>query len=340
MTTRNQLRTFKFLSGSALLLAAIFAWGLFTYSAEPEKQPTEPDPTHFEQFQSEYNIFSLPVPKNPTFAGEAVPIERTYIRESLDRELLVNTYWQSQTLLFIKRAAKYFPSIEPILKEEGVPEDFKYLALAESALILRAVSPAGAAGPWQFMKGAGNDYGLEINSQVDERYHLEKSTRAASRFLKSSYEKFGSWTLAAAAYNAGRSHVIRQLDRQQTNNYYDLLLNEETGRYVYRIIAIKEILEDPESYGFHVKERDLYHMEPTYKVEIDSAVSNFATFAKEFGLSYKELKDLNPWLRDDHLTNARGKTYEIKIPEKGAFLRRDFQKTGTSASELDEQTQQ
>ncbi|WP_234408538.1 lytic transglycosylase domain-containing protein [Marinilabilia salmonicolor] len=190
------------------------------------------------------------------------------------------------------------------------------------------------------MKGAGNDYGLEINSQVDERYHLEKATRAASRFLKSSYEKFGSWTLAAAAYNAGRSHVIRQLDRQQTNNYYDLLLNEETGRYVYRIIAIKEILEDPESYGFHVKERDLYHMEPTYTVEIDSAVSNFATFAAEFGLSYKELKDLNPWLRDDHLTNSRGKTYEIKIPEKGAFLRSDFQKTGTSASELDEETQQ
>lgn len=338
MTTRNQLKAFKFLSGSFLAIAAVFAWGLFTYSAEPEKQ--SPDPSHLELFQEEYNIFSLPVPENPTFAGEPVPIERSYIRESLDRELLVNTYWQSQTLLFIKRAAKYFPLIEPILKEEGVPDDFKYLALAESALIIRAVSPAGAAGPWQFMKGAGNDYGLEINSQVDERYHVEKATAAACRFLKSSYEKFGSWTLAAAAYNAGRSHVIRQLDRQQTNNYYDLLLNEETGRYVFRIIAIKEILENPVVYGFHVKEKDLYYMEPTYTVEVDSAVSDFASFAKGFGLSYKELKDLNPWLRDDHLTNSRGKTYKIKIPEEGAFIRNNHQQTATYASEVHEQKQQ
>ncbi len=338
MTTRNQLKTFKFLSGSALILAAVFAWGLFTYSAEPEQK--DPEATHNEQFQSEYNIFSLPVPENPTFAGEPVPVERSYIRENLDRELLVNTYWQSQTLLFIKRAAKYFPIIEPILKEEGVPDDFKYLALAESALIIRAVSPAGAAGPWQFMKGAGNDYGLEINSQVDERYHIEKATSAASRFLKSSYEKFGSWTLAAAAYNAGRSHVIRQLDRQKTNNYYDLLLNDETGRYVYRIIAIKEILENPVSYGFHVKERDLYYMEPSYTVEVDSTINNFADFAQGFGLSYKELKDLNPWLRDDHLSNARGKTYHIKIPEEGAFIRSNFQNQQHAASELDEQTQQ
>jgi membrane-bound lytic murein transglycosylase D len=338
MTTRNQLKTFKFLSGGTLLLAAAFAFGLFTYSAEPEKQ--DPDPTHQELFRSEYNIFSLPVPENPTFAGEPVPIERSYIRESLDRELLVNTYWQSQTLLFIKRAAKYFPVIEPILKEEGVPDDFKYLALAESGLIMRAFSHAGATGPWQFMKGAGLDYGLEINSEVDERYHIEKSTAAACRFLKSSYEKFGSWTLAAAAYNVGRSHVIRQLDRQKTNSYYDLLLNEETGRYVYRIIAIKEILEDPIKYGFHVKEKDLYYMEPTYTVEVDSAVSDFADFAQKHELSYKELKDLNPWLRDDHLINSRGKTYHIKIPEEGAFIRKNFQETGSRASELDEQTQQ
>lgn len=338
MTTRNQLKTFKFLSGGTLLLAAAFAWGLFTYSAEPEKQV--PDPTHQELFRSEYNIFSLPVPENLAFAGEPVPIERSYIRESLDRELLVNTYWQSQTLLFIKRAAKYFPVIEPILKEEGVPDDFKYLALAESGLIMRAFSPAGATGPWQFMKGAGNDYGLEINSEIDERYHIEKATAAACRFLKSSKEKFGSWTLAAAAYNVGRSHIIRQLDRQKTNNYYDLLLNEETGRYVYRIIAIKEILEDPTRYGFHVKEKDLYYMEPTYTVEVDSAVSDFADFAQKYDLTYKELKDLNPWLRDDHLTNSRGKTYHIKIPEKGAFIRKNFQETGVRASEMDEQTQQ
>lgn len=319
-------------------MAAAFAWGLFTYSTEPEKQV--PDSTHQELFRSEYNIFSLPIPENPSFAGEPVPIERSYIRENLDRELLVNTYWQSQTLLFIKRAAKYFPIIEPILEKERVPDDFKYLALAESGLIMRAFSPAGATGPWQFMKGAGIDYGLEINSEVDERYHIEKATGAACRFLKSSYEKFGSWTLAAAAYNVGRSHIIRQLDRQKTNNYYDLLLNEETGRYVYRIIALKEILEDPSNYGFHVKKRDLYYLEPTYTVEVDSSISDFADFANEFNLTYKELKDLNPWLRDDHLSNPRGKTYHLKIPEEGAFIHRNFQKTDSGASELEEQTQQ
>jgi membrane-bound lytic murein transglycosylase D len=321
MTTRNQLTVFKYFSGTALLVAAIAAWGLFTYSSEPENKTTEPD--HRQMFQEEYNIFSLPIPENPNFAGEAIPIERTYIRESLDRELLVNTYWQSQTLLFTKRAAKYFPVIEPILEEAGVPDDFKYLALAESGLIIRAMSPAGAVGPWQFMKGAANDYGLEVNNQIDERYHLEKSTAAACLFLKSSYEKFGSWTLAAAAYNAGRSRILGQLKRQKTNNYFDLLLNEETGRYIFRLIAIKEILENPINYGFHVKEKDLYYMEKTYEVEIDSSVTDFADFAISHGITYKELKDLNPWLRDNHLTNSRSKTYLIKLPEPDAFIRKE-----------------
>jgi membrane-bound lytic murein transglycosylase D len=318
MTTKNKLKIFKYFTGISLLGMGVLAWGLFTYSSEPENTKQKPD--HRQLFQDEYNIFSLPVPDNPTFAGEAVPIERTYIRESLDHELLVNTYWQSQTLLFIKRAAKYFPIIEPILKEEGVPDDFKYLALAESGLIMRAMSPAGAVGPWQFMRGAGKDYGLEINNQIDERYHLEKATAAASVFLKSSYEKFESWTLAAAAYNAGRSHILGQLERQKTNNYYDLLLNDETGRYVFRIIAIKEILENPESYGFHVKEKDLYYMEPSYTVEVDSSVADFADFAISFETTYKELKELNPWLRDNYLTNSRGITYHIKIPENEAFI--------------------
>lgn len=317
MTTQNQLRAYKYFSGTILLIAGMLVWGLFTYSSEPEIK--ESQLTHREMFQKEYNIFSLPVPQNPDFAGEPVPIERSYIRESLDRELLVNTYWQSQTLLFIKRSAKYFPIIEPILKKEGVPDDFKYLALAESALIMRASSPAGATGPWQFMRGAAIDYGLEVNREVDERYHLEKSTEAACRFLKSSYEKFGSWTLAAAAYNAGRSHVLSELDRQKTNNYYDLLLNEETGRYVFRIIAIKEIIQEPEKYGFHVKEEDLYYMPETYTVEVDSSVSNFADFAISYGISYKELKDLNPWLRDNKLTNSRGKPYHIKLPVDTSF---------------------
>ncbi len=325
MTTKNKLTVYKVFSGIFLLSVGFLTWGLFTYSTNPEAQEQETGGR--DQHQEKYNIFSLPLPDNPTFAGEPVPIERTYIRESLDRELLVNTYWQSQTLLFIKRAKKYFPIIEPILQEQGVPEDFKYLALGESGLIMRAISPAGAVGPWQFMRGAAGDYGLEVNSQVDERYHLEKATEAACRFLKSAKEKFGNWTLAASAYNVGRSHILGQLKRQQTNNYYDLLLNEETGRYVFRLIAIKEILEDPESYGFHVNEKDLYYLEPTYTVEGDSSVNNFADFAKEYNITYKELKDLNPWLRDDHLNNSRGKTYHIKIPEKNAFIHKSFIRT-------------
>ncbi|MGQ1888956.1 lytic transglycosylase domain-containing protein [Thermophagus sp. OGC60D27] len=317
MTTKQQSSTCNIFSGIIIFSVGALAWSLFTYSSSPEE--IEPTPSHTELFQKEYNIFSLPVPEHPTFAGEPVPIERSYIRESLDRELLVNTYWQSQTLLFIKRAAKYFPLIEPILKREGVPDDFKYLALAESGLIIRATSPAGAVGPWQFVRSAATDFGLEVNNEVDERYHLEKATEAACKYLKKSYDKFGSWTLAAAAYNAGRSHVLKQLSRQKTDNYYDLLLNEETGRYVFRIIAIKEILENPEKYGFHVREEDLYHLPETYTVDVDSSVGNFADFAKSYGISYKELKDLNPWLRDIKLTNSRKKTYRIKIPKDSSF---------------------
>lgn len=317
MTTRQQSRLLKFFSVILFFGISAVLWSLFTYSSSPEEVETEP--SHIELFQKEYNIFSLPVPEHPTFAGEPVPIERSYVRESLDRELLVNTYWQSQTLLFIKRAAKYFPIIEPILKEEGVPDDFKYLALAESGLIMRATSPSGAVGPWQFMRSAATDFGLEVNNEVDERYHLEKATVAACKYLKKSYEKFGSWTLAAAAYNAGRSHVLKQMNRQKADNYYDLLLNEETGRYVFRIIAIKEILENPQKYGFHVRAEDLYHMPETFIVEVDSSISNFADFAKSYGISYKELKDLNPWLRDIKLTNSRRKTYHIKIPKDPTF---------------------
>ena len=331
MTTKNQLTVFKIFSGTAILFSAIVAWGLFTYSSLPEGQETnkaENKPV----FQDDYKIFSLPLPEDIAFAGEELPIERSYIRESFDRELLVNVYWQSQTLLFIKRANKYFPIIEPILEEEGVPEDFKYLALAESALLMRARSHAGAVGPWQFLRGAARDYGLEVNSEVDERYHLEKSTRAACRFLKSSYEKFGSWTLAAAAYNAGRSRILGQLSRQKTNNYYDLLLNAETSRYVFRLAAIKEILEDPEEYGFNVKEEDLYHMPETYEVQIDSQVKDFADFAIEHGISYKELKELNPWLRDNYLTNSRRKTYSIKLPKTDGFIHSNIVKADSTST--------
>lgn len=254
------------------------------------------------------------IPATLSFAGEPMPLDRFDIRESLDRELLSNAYFHSQTLRYLKLTPRYFSVIEPILKEKGVPDDFKYLALAESGLNPRAVSPARAVGLWQFMKGTAQEYGLEVNSLVDERYHIEKATRAACDYLLESYEKFGSWTLVAASYNRGRSGIEKQMVRQKTNNYYDLLITTETARYVYRIAALKLLMENPERYGFYVSESEKYPIIKTKDVTIKGAVTNFPDFAKKYGISYKILKDFNPWLRDDHLTNSKKKKYIIKIP--------------------------
>ncbi|MCG9972648.1 lytic transglycosylase domain-containing protein [Christiangramia crocea] len=265
-----------------------------------------------------YRIEALPMPDNLEFAGETVPLEDPDVHERMDRELLVNTYWQSNALLLMKRAHKYFPLIEQVLKEEGVPEDFKYLAVIESGLT-QAVSPARAIGFWQIMEGTGKEYGLEINDNVDERYHIEKSTRVASDYLKKAKERFGSWTLAAASYNAGQYGIDKQLERQKVSDYYDLLLGEETGRYVFRILAVKEIMNHPEKYGFNFDEDDLYQPIPVNKVKVDTVVKDFPDFAEKFGINYKILKVHNPWLRDDHLKNASRKTYYIDIPEEGYY---------------------
>lgn len=278
--------------------------------------------THQEQeidkVTKDYNIYALPMPEDLDFAGEPVPLENPDIYERMDRELLVNTYWQSNALLLIKRANKYFPIIEPILKQYGVPDDFKYVAVIESSLT-QAVSPARATGFWQIMEATGKDYGLEINSNVDERYHIEKSTHVAAKYFLNSRKKFGSWTMAAAAYNAGDRGMSRQQERQDEEDYYDLLLGEETGRYVFRILALKEIMKDPKKYGFNYAEDDLYKHIPTYQVKVDSPVSDFAAFAKDLGINYKILKIHNPWLREAHLNNSSRKEYFIDIPEKGYY---------------------
>ncbi len=266
----------------------------------------------------DYNIYALKMPENLNLAGEPVPIENPDIYERMDRELLVNTYWQSNALLLIKRAHKYFPVIEPILKEYGIPDDFKYLAVIESGLT-QAVSPAGAIGFWQIMEGTGKDYKLEINDNVDERYNIDKSTRVACEYLIASKERFGTWTMAAAAYNAGNTGVLRQLERQEVSNYYDLLLGEETGRYVFRILALKEIIKHPQKYGFNFGEDQLYNNIPTYTVKVDTSVENFAVFAQKYEINYKILKLHNPWLREANLANAKGKMYHIEIPEKGYY---------------------
>ena len=241
-------------------------------------------------------------------------MERFDVKESLDRELLSNAYFHSQTIRYIKLAPRYFSVIEPILKEKGIPDDFKYLAVAESGFNPRAISSARAIGFWQFMKGTAQDYGLEVNNLVDERYHIEKSTRAACQYLLDSYEKFESWTLVAASYNRGRTGIQKQLTRQKTDNYYDLLITTETARYVYRITALKLIMENPESYNFYISDEEKYPVIPTKDIVIKSGVANFADFAKEQGISYKLLKDFNPWLRDNYLTNSKGKEYIVKIP--------------------------
>jgi len=247
---------------------------------------------------NDYNVYALQVPSYLDFAGEQVPLSNPDIYERMDKELLVNTYWQSNGLLMFKRARKYFPIIEPILAKNGIPDDFKYLAVIESGLT-NAKSPAGASGFWQIMKTTGREYGLEVNKNVDERYNLVKATEVACTYLQKSKARLGSWTAAAAAYNAGNYGISKRLKAQDVNSYYDLLLGEETGRYVFRIIALKEIL--------------------TYQVAVDTAVTNFAGFAKKFGINYKILKLHNPWLREPHLNNSSRKQYYIDIPNEGYY---------------------
>jgi hypothetical protein len=270
------------------------------------------------QIINDYNVYALQVPENLDFAGEKIPLENPDIHERMDRELLVNTYWQSNGLLLFKRAHKYFPVIEPILEEYGVPNDFKYLAIIESGL-QNVKSPAGASGFWQIMKQTGREYGLEVNNNVDERYHLEKATRVACKYLKAAKENLGSWTLAAAAYNAGNAGISRRLKEQQVTEYCDLLLGEETGRYMFRIVALKEIMSHPDKYGFNFRTKDLYKNIETKSIEVDSAISDFASFSKDYGINYKILKIHNPWLREPHLNNKSGKLYIIDIPLVGSY---------------------
>lgn len=301
----------KILIASCLIILC----GLFIFA---EKDP--PTQERFDtQRLNDYNVYALPMPENLDFAGETVPLSDPDVRERMDRELLVNTYWQSNGLLLIKRANKYFPVIEPILAKQGVPDDFKYLAVIESGL-QNVVSPAGARGIWQIMPATAREYGLEVNDNVDERYHLEKATEAACMYLLNSKERFGNWTLAAAAYNAGNAGINRRLDGQQVEDYYNLLLGEETGRYMFRILALKEILSDPKKYGFNFRESDLYNLVPSFKVEVDTAVADLAAFANFHKINYKVLKIHNPWLREPKLNNRSRKLYEIEIPQDGYYI--------------------
>jgi membrane-bound lytic murein transglycosylase D len=268
--------------------------------------------TNKEVLQTLPQVIRTPTIDSPSFAGEAMPVNMD-TRERLDRELSVNAYWQSATLMHIKSANKFFPIIEPILAEEGVPDDFKYLAVAESSL-RNLQSSASAKGFWQFRKAAAKELELEINDEVDERYHVEKATRAACGYLKKLHARFGSWANAAAAYNVGPTKFARTLTEQGQSSFYDINVNSETSRYVFRLIAIKEIMKAPERFGFFVEPHELYErIDNVYYVEVDKSVPSWADFAKHNGVTYRMLKYYNPWLREGKLTVIK-KKYMIKLP--------------------------
>ena len=293
--------------GSSILIFVLAQ--LFIHATELKSD----DELYQQQFNMKYGIFAIVQPEGLSFAGEEVPIQSPEIWERLDKELLKNIYWQSSTMLFFKKANKYFPIIEPILKKHNIPDEFKYLAVIESGLD-NVVSPSGAAGFWQIMKGTALEYGLEVNSDIDERYNLEKSTELACIYLQDAYDKFGNWTIAAASYNMGKSGVRTRMSEQGTNNYYNLHLNSETARYVFRILAVKEIMENPKKYGFIFRTKDLYVM-PEYKtLEVDSTIANLSDFSKIHAINYKLLKRFNPWLRASSLPDKSRRKYILKIP--------------------------
>ncbi|MDR3133432.1 MAG: lytic transglycosylase domain-containing protein [Prevotellaceae bacterium] len=273
---------------------------------------TEPPPVLFHQ-----NIEHPSLPEEVDFAGEPLPLQYFDVREALLRELTIINYWHASMLYTLQLSHRFFPIIEPILEEEGVPDDFKYLCVAESNL-QQLVSPSKATGFWQFLEGTAKEYGLEITAEIDERYHIEKATRAACAYLKKAYGKYGSWTMAAASYNVGNTNLDKQIARQKQRDYYNLLLPEETSRYVFRAVGFKLVMSRPAHYGFNLRDEDVYMPLQWSEKEITGAVDSWADFADSYGTNYKIFKYFNPWLRDERLTNTAKKTYIVKIPKKGS----------------------
>jgi membrane-bound lytic murein transglycosylase D len=306
-TKRKTLLTAFVLTGTVIIILSI---------AQSFKGFSNSVTGSYQQVDTLYNIKSFDLPDEVTFAGEKMPLENFDTRESLERELLTSAYRHSSTILIIMRAHRYLPVIEKILKKNNIPDDFKYLVAAESEYS-NMISPAGATGFWQIMPETGREEGMEINTVVDERYDVERSTEFACDYFKKSYEKYGNWTLTAASYNGGRGGIDEQIDIQHQMNYYDLLLSEETARYIFRAVAYKLVITDPEKYGFKIAEKDLFPELKYYEVKVDTAITDFSAFAGKFGTNYKILKFLNPWLRKPYLTPKPNKEYLIKIPSEG-----------------------
>ncbi len=299
------------------LFAALLSGALFlSYSDKHETKPTTSSAIHEITADRELPqvVQSIVLDKQYFFAGERLPTEHIDVKERLERELLVNSYRHSSTLQYLKLMPRYFPLIESILKQEGLPDDFKYLAVAESGLRM-AVSPAGAKGIWQFMKGTAQEYNLIVASDIDERYHVEKSTRAACKYLRDLKKQFGSWTLAAAAYNMGQTALSRDLKTQKETSYYNLNLSRETMRYIFRIVALKELHQNSQQYGYFLESSDLYRpLDNVQVIPVTETIPSLADFAHKYGATYRELKMYNPWLLNHKFAITSGRTYYIQLP--------------------------
>ncbi len=261
------------------------------------------------------------VPTSMMFAGKKIDLDKINMWERLDRELTAMTYTHGNTLLSIKRANRYFPVIAPVLKKNGVPDDMIYLAVIESTLNPRALSPAKAGGLWQFMPSTAKEYGLEVNEYVDERYDPVKATEAAARYLKNAYSRYGKWESVAASYNGGMARISNELDTQQAQSAYDLYLADETMRYMFRLLAMKLIMENPSKYGFRLSADQLYQPMEYKVVEVNGPVDDWAVWAKDHGIDYLTLRENNPWIRSKSLPNKTGKIYRVNIPSESSLYR-------------------
>ena len=312
----------KKLAIAAIILASLAIAGeIFIFASQKE----DSEEVQRRAIMADYRVYAPVIPDTLSFAGEKVPMETYYVREALDNELIINMYRQSSTVLYFKRANRYFPVIEPILKKNGIPEDFKYLCVIESGLT-NATSPAKAQGFWQFIPSTGTKYGLVNNDEIDMRNDLAASTEAACKYIRALYNRFHSWSAAAAAYNCGENGLSRRMADQNTTNYYDIRLNSETGRYVYRILAMKLIMQNPKQYGYHLRRCDLYEPIPTRTATLSGQNVDLYKFAKDNGTTYKMLRTLNPWIQTDNLKNKANKTYTVELPIPNGTLHKTLTK--------------
>lgn len=292
-----------------LLMGTVVAlvWKVSAASEKEEVQAVQ------EETRSVQSVSPPRIRPGLTFAGTALPLERVGVKERMERELLIGTFRHSSTLLTLKRSGRWFPLIEPILVDSGVPADFKYLSVIESGLA-NAVSPSNARGFWQFMKPAAEQFGLRVDRDVDERYHVEKATRAACAYLKEAHRRYGDWILAAASYNMGMAGLSNRLNGQEGDDYWDLVLNDETARYVYRLFATKQVMQYPEQHGFNMEAQDWYAPYPSRDTIVVDPIPDLVAFASNQGVSYNALKTLNPWLRSNRLPIAEDEYYVLKLP--------------------------